>query len=148
MSRAFSSLGRTRAECSSGWEAAYNTEQGRYELHCNDTGTTIQARSGERLQPFLERVTVHAVISPEDTVFLGGGFLPPQGERCARVIVPKNKFDSRSFRWKRSGKGRVLIGCPKGEWDAHRVNCRVGTRAHVVVKKRDGDSCPRGYKER
>jgi len=66
-----------------------------------------------------------------------------RGCHCKEVVAPKSKFDKRSFRWKKSGRGLILIGCPKGKWNARTQRCKVGTRAHEVLhraKKR----CPAG----
>jgi hypothetical protein len=47
---------------------------------------------------------------------------------CERKLnYTKEHFDPRSFRWVKSGRARVLIGCPKGEWNARSKSCKVGT---------------------
>lgn len=63
---------------------------------------------------------------------------------CEKKLQPKEAFDPRSFRWKKSGKARVLVGCPKGEW-SKRGHCKVGMRAHVLLIRAHG-SCHRGQK--
>jgi hypothetical protein len=69
------------------------------------------------------------------------------GRFCERQVTPKSAFDRRSFRWKKSGKAWVLIGCPKGKWTASTERCRVGTRAHVVLKRTGRMTrCKRGEK--
>lgn len=40
-----------------------------------------------------------------------------------------DEFDSSSFFEKRSGKAVITIGCPRGEFDASKKRCKVGTRA-------------------
>lgn len=57
---------------------------------------------------------------------------------CERKLASKNRFDPRSFRWKKSGKGRVLIGCPKGQWKAKAGECAVGTAAYKVLSPSNG----------
>ena len=50
--------------------------------------------------------------------------------RC-RIQSPK-QFDKRSFRTISTGdkKGtKLIIGCPKGKYDAKKKRCKVGTRA-------------------
>lgn len=57
------------------------------------------------------------------------------------TVAPKTKFDSRSFRYSKRGKGWMLIGCPKGKWDpkgryrGRPGRCKVGTRAHKTFTK-------------
>jgi len=67
--------------------------------------------------------------------------------KCREVVEPKSSFDRRSFRWVKSGKGRILIGCPVGEWMPRSKRCRVGTRAHEVVMASRGKRCPVGYRK-
>jgi hypothetical protein len=52
---------------------------------------------------------------------------------CERALSPKASFDRRSFRYKRSGRAWVLIGCPRGQWNARAERCRVGTRAYKLL---------------
>ncbi len=66
-------------------------------------------------------------------------------KKCKRTIEPKEAFDRRSFRWVKSGEGRILIGCPKGKWDARSESCRVGTRAHEVVVAQKSGHCRVDY---
>jgi hypothetical protein len=65
---------------------------------------------------------------------------------CERKVAPKSKFDARSFRWKKSGKGRVLVGCPKGKWNAKTERCRVGTKAYAILTPTHTGRCRRGSK--
>jgi len=67
-----------------------------------------------------------------------------KGTFCEETATAKSKFDKRSFRYKKSGKAWILIGCPKGKWNAKSQRCRVGTRAHKVLAPSHGGSCPVG----
>ena len=69
-----------------------------------------------------------------------------KGQFCEEQIALKTSFDKRSFRYKKSGKSWVIIGCPKGKWNAKRKRCRAGTRAHKLLARRHGNSCPIGAK--
>jgi hypothetical protein len=71
------------------------------------------------------------------------------GRFCERKLGSKKAFAKGSFRWKKSGRSWVLIGCPRGKWKRDR--CSVGTRAYVVLaktlksrccpKRRQGERC-------
>jgi hypothetical protein len=61
-----------------------------------------------------------------------------KGSFCERTPAPKSAFDKRSFRWKKSGRAWVLVGCPKGRWRKNR--CAVGTKAHKVLAPAKGRS--------
>jgi len=91
--------------------------------------------------------------------------IPKAGHKCERIVQPKSDFHAGSFRWIKSGEGRVLIGCPKKQegkatvWDTSRrkgTQCRfarstktAGTRAHAVITARKaGAACPTGAKRR
>lgn len=55
-----------------------------------------------------------------------------------RVRSPK-LFDPRSFRVidpGRKGHTKLIIGCPKGEWDERRKRCRVGTRLQSILREK------------
>jgi len=53
----------------------------------------------------------------------------PKGFKERKLKFPSEKCDSRSFRIKVQTKNRrIVICCPKGEWNAKRKRCRVGTR--------------------
>lgn len=54
---------------------------------------------------------------------------------CKRVVANKRKFDRRSFRWKRSGRAKVLVACLRGRWNNRTKRCAVGTRAYEVCRK-------------
>lgn len=62
---------------------------------------------------------------------------------CEKKFQPKEAFDKQSFRWKKSGKARVLVACPKGEWSHGR--CTVGLRAYAILTRAHG-RCTRGQK--
>ncbi len=65
--------------------------------------------------------------------------------KCERVVVPKDKFDPKSFRWIQTVRGAVLIGCPKGSWSGS--SCKVGTMAHsIVLRARANGTCKAAYK--
>jgi len=89
--------------------------------------------------------------------------IPKAGHKCERIVEAKSHFHPESFRWVKSGSGRILIGCPKTQegrktvWDASRrkgAQCRfarstttAGTRAHAVITARkSGGACPVGAK--
>lgn len=61
-----------------------------------------------------------------------------RGTFCKTVTAPKKRFDRRSFRWKKSGKAFVLVGCLKGDWNAKSKTCKTGTRAHEILVKTSG----------
>lgn len=63
------------------------------------------------------------------------------GTFCEKKLAAKKRFDRRSFRWKKSGKAWLLIGCPKGSWKAKKQVCAVGTRAYALLSP-TGGSCP------
>lgn len=65
-------------------------------------------------------------------------------DKCKMTVLPKSDFDPKSFRWIPTGSGAILIGCPKGEWGGRR--CKVGTRAHEIIRAAAGGKCRRGYK--
>lgn len=53
--------------------------------------------------------------------------------RHKRIASPK-AFDPRSFRTKKVGKSRVIIGCPKGKYSPSTGRCKVGTKAQAVLR--------------
>ena len=63
-----------------------------------------------------------------------------RGTYCEKKLAAKKRFDRRSFRWKKSGKAWLLIGCPKGKWKAKKQVCAVGTRAYAILSPTNG-SC-------
>lgn len=81
--------------------------------------------------------------SKEPTVKAAPKFHLP-AQKCERVVVPKDKFDPKSFRWIQTTKGAVLIGCPVGKFRNGR--CAVGTMAHSVVTAAQGGRCKAAYR--
>ena len=71
-----------------------------------------------------------------------------QGAFCKEQVLPKSRFDTRSFRRIRSGKAWLTVGCPKGKFRprttrtvgraGHRRRitgvCDVGTKTHVILR--------------
>lgn len=49
-----------------------------------------------------------------------------------RLADPR-EFDRRSFRTVKTDAHRVVIGCPRGEWDPEDEFCEVGTRAQAIL---------------
>lgn len=64
---------------------------------------------------------------------LGGTQGQIRGTFCESIQTPKRAFDPRSFRWKRSGKAWVLVGCPKGKWASRKKTCKVGLKAYTLL---------------
>jgi hypothetical protein len=61
-----------------------------------------------------------------------------KGSFCKQVKAPKTAFDRRSFRWKKSGKAFVLVGCRKGDWSPKSKTCKTGTRVKEILVKSTG----------
>ncbi len=64
--------------------------------------------------------------------------------KCVRKENPKSSFDPRSIRTVKRGAVRILVGCPKGQWNARGekgAQCRVGLRAYEVIKPAKGGRC-------
>lgn len=66
------------------------------------------------------------------------GLAGMSGTYCERKVAAKKRFDRRSFRWKKSGKAWILIGCPKGAWKPKKQTCAVGTRAYAILSPTRG----------
>jgi hypothetical protein len=66
--------------------------------------------------------------------------------KCEKKVAPTKAFDPKSFRWVKSGKGFVMVGCPKGQWAPRLKRCKVGLRAHAVVTASKGGRCPVGLR--
>lgn len=49
-----------------------------------------------------------------------------------RKVNPR-KFDKRSFRVKKSGKAKIVIGCPSGKFNKRTNRCKVGTRVQKIM---------------
>ena len=67
-----------------------------------------------------------------------------KGTFCEQSQGAESAFDRRSFRYKKSGKAWLLVGCPKGEWNAKSKRCRVGTRAYKFLAPSHGKRCAVG----
>lgn len=67
-----------------------------------------------------------------------------RGKFCERTVNPRRAFARASFRWKRSGRAWVLIGCPRGKWKPRAERCTVGTRAHKLLAPAPAGACPTG----
>lgn len=55
-----------------------------------------------------------------------------------RVKDPK-KFDKRSFRTVDVGRlehHKIIIGCPKGKYNAKSKECKVGTQIQAVIERK------------
>lgn len=79
------------------------------------------------------------------------------------AVRPKNHFDKRSFRTicptapdndcqhfskeERKHEPQIVIGCPKGHWNAKREECKVGTQTHKILhpKSSSANSAERIY---
>lgn len=60
-----------------------------------------------------------------------------KGTFCEATQTPLRAFDRRSFRWKRSRRGRawLLIGCPKYSWQPQKNTCSTGTKVHKILRR-------------
>lgn len=68
-----------------------------------------------------------------------GDTMPKNGEREYKHerIAPKEDFDPRSFRTKEIKPGvKIIVGCPKGEFDAKKKLCKVGTKLQKIMRKK------------
>ncbi len=67
----------------------------------------------------------------------------PPGYRHERLEDP-SAFDPRSLRTIEAGGGdRLVIGCPRGHYDAKRRRCKVGTRAQAILHAHgEANPCP------
>lgn len=61
---------------------------------------------------------------------------------CPERVAAKGRFDPRSFRTVRTDGHLVTVGCPKGEYDARRQRCKVGTRAQRILHPPGENTCP------
>jgi len=62
-------------------------------------------------------------------------------------LASPSKFARGSFRTIRLPRGRrLVIGCPKGHWDARAKRCRVGTRAQSILRPKRGAKMVRRIK--
>ena len=64
---------------------------------------------------------------------------------CRKRVEDPKKFDRRSFRSKRlSKRTRIIVACPRGQYDTRRKRCKVGMKTQSIIKKKKKDgSCPR-----
>jgi hypothetical protein len=69
-----------------------------------------------------------------------------KGSFCERSLAAKTKFAKGSFRYKKSGKAWLIIGCPVGKWNAKTKHCKVGTRGHKLLAPSHGKACAVGTK--
>jgi hypothetical protein len=61
---------------------------------------------------------------------------------CRERLAPPAKFDPRSFRTKTLAGGRKLVvGCPKGKWNAKARTCAVGVRAQSLLRPYSNRKC-------
>lgn len=76
----------------------------------------------------------------------GGRLLNPRRARATRGrflrerVTAPGKFDPRSLRTVTRKSYRVVVGCPKGKYDARRKRCRVGTRAQSILRPMENPS--------
>jgi hypothetical protein len=65
--------------------------------------------------------------------------MPGKGEGAYRheKVTPKEEFDPRSFRTKEIKPGvKIVIGCPKGEYDKAKSECKVGMKLQKILRKK------------
>jgi len=68
-----------------------------------------------------------------------------KGTFCEEKLAYKRYFDRRSFRWKKSGRAWVLVGCKRGAWNDTRKQCLIGTEAYVLLRSTTANvRCPAG----
>lgn len=64
---------------------------------------------------------------------------------CRQRLALPSKFDRRSFRTETLPRGhRLVVGCPKGRWQAKAKRCSVGTRAQSLLHPLSEGKCPPG----
>jgi hypothetical protein len=62
-----------------------------------------------------------------------------RGERdfSHEIVTPASEFDKESFRTKEVKPGvKLVIGCPKGEYDKSKSKCKVGTKLQKILRKK------------
>jgi len=64
---------------------------------------------------------------------------------CRKRMEDPKKFDKRSFRSKKINKNtRIIVACPKGEYDSKNKKCRVGLQIQSFIKKKNNNgTCPK-----
>lgn len=74
-----------------------------------------------------------------------GRVVRTKGRFCKKVVIPRGRFDRRSFRTVSPNRNtRITIGCPKGQYNPKSKRCRVGTRAQRILKRKTAaGTCPR-----
>ncbi len=70
------------------------------------------------------------------------GARPSRATYCPERVAAKGRFDPRSFRTVRTDGHLVTVGCPKGQYDARRKRCKVGTRAQRILHPPGESTCP------
>lgn len=69
---------------------------------------------------------------------------PSRAGYCPERVADPRTFDRRSFRTVVRRGHRVTVGCPRGQYDAGRQRCRVGTRAQRILHPAGEGRCPLG----
>lgn len=62
-----------------------------------------------------------------------------RGERdfSHEIVTPAKEFDKDSFRTKEVKSGvKIVIGCPKGEYDKAKSKCKVGMKLQKILRKK------------
>lgn len=65
----------------------------------------------------------------------------PRARYCRERKAPVSSFDRRSLRTVIRSGGLVVVGCPRGAWDARAERCRAGTRAQAVLYPMSSPKC-------
>ena len=56
---------------------------------------------------------------------------------CRKRLKDPKQFDKRSFRTKTvSKRTKLIIACPRGEYDVRRKRCNVGTQTQAIIKRK------------
>lgn len=64
-----------------------------------------------------------------------------------RGTITKAQADPRSFRWKQSGRARILLACPRGAWNNRAERCETGIRAYKILTPAKRGRCKAGAKK-
>jgi hypothetical protein len=65
--------------------------------------------------------------------------MPGKGEGVYKheKVTPREEFDKDSFRTKEIKPGvKIVIGCPKGEYDKSKSVCKVGMKLQKILRKK------------
>lgn len=73
---------------------------------------------------------------------------PQSGNYCRDRQAPPSRFDRRSFRTVSRGDVRIVVGCPRGKWNARRGRCTVGLRAQTILRPLSSAKCRAACKVR